>query len=292
MVMLPLCIAMLPACPAGADESGAKSDTVRAMTFNIRMNTPADGKNAWPHRKESVVSVIRDFKPDFLGVQEATPEQVAFLRDALSEYGMLSRSREKDPNRGEACSVFYRKDRWKMDPDEQGTYWLSDTPDEPASITWGNACTRIVTWAKFHEIATGKPVYFINTHFDHRSAGARRKSAALLRERIAELPTEVPVILLGDFNASETSRSMQTLRGKPEGTGLRLVDTFRVVHPSAKKVGTFNGFAGRENGPKIDHIFVREGTAVSDVTIVRTHREGRYPSDHFPVTAVVRLPSK
>lgn len=288
MILPSLLLTILVAMPCKASEETEK-DLVRVMTFNIRYNTPADGENAWPHRKEFVLDVIREFRPDFLGLQEALPEQVAFLREALSEYGLLSRSREKDPNEGEACSVFYLKQRWVIDPLEQGTYWLSDTPDEPASITWGNACTRIVTWARFTQIDTGRPLVFINTHFDHRSAGARRASAVMLRDRIAAFPDSAPVVLVGDFNASETDDSMRILREKPASEAAPLVDSYRAVHPSEEKVGTFNGFAGTDTGAKIDHIFVRGGAKVIDAAIIRVQRDGRYPSDHFPVTATIRL---
>jgi endonuclease/exonuclease/phosphatase family metal-dependent hydrolase len=68
------------------------------------------------------------------------------------------------------------------------------------------------------------------------------------------------------------------------------VDSFRARHPDAKEVGTFNGFKiGQTAGEKIDFVFVEPGTDVLDAAIVRTSRDGRYPSDHFPVTARVRF---
>jgi endonuclease/exonuclease/phosphatase family metal-dependent hydrolase len=63
-----------------------------------------------------------------------------------------------------------------------------------------------------------------------------------------------------------------------------------VRHPGAEEVGTFNGFTiGQTAGEKIDFVFVEPGTDVLDAAIVRTSRDGRYPSDHFPVTARVRF---
>jgi endonuclease/exonuclease/phosphatase family metal-dependent hydrolase len=47
----------------------------------------------------------------------------------------------------------------------------------------------------------------------------------------------------------------------------------------------FNNVAG----DKIDYVFVEPETEVLDAAIVRTARDGRYPSDHFPVTARIRL---
>ena len=67
----------------------------------------------------------------------------------------------------------------------------------------------------------------------------------------------------------------------------RLRDSFRVVHPEEVEVGTFNGFEGRTAGPKIDAILVSGSWNVESAAIVRTSRDGRYPSDHFPVVATL-----
>jgi endonuclease/exonuclease/phosphatase family metal-dependent hydrolase len=75
-----------------------------------------------------------------------------------------------------------------------------------------------------------------------------------------------------------------------EGGDLR--DTFRVKHPDASPVGTFTGFKpGQITGEKIDYVFASSEWDVVDAQIVRTSRNERYPSDHFPVTATLRLRS-
>jgi endonuclease/exonuclease/phosphatase family metal-dependent hydrolase len=53
-------------------------------------------------------------------------------------------------------------------------------------------------------------------------------------------------------------------------------------------VGTFHGFRGGEEGDKIDAVLRGPGWEVVEAEIVRDHRDGRYPSDHYPVTAVLR----
>ena len=68
------------------------------------------------------------------------------------------------------------------------------------------------------------------------------------------------------------------------------MDTFRALHPDEKQAGTFTGFEPDQlDGPKIDYVLVQPGTEVLSAAIVRTARDGRYPSDHFPVLARVRL---
>jgi endonuclease/exonuclease/phosphatase family metal-dependent hydrolase len=49
------------------------------MTYNIRMDTVNDGKNQWHLRKDRVIGLIRHYKPDLLGVQEALPQQMAIM---------------------------------------------------------------------------------------------------------------------------------------------------------------------------------------------------------------------
>ena len=97
---------------------------------------------------------------------------------------------------------------------------------------------------------------------------------------------------MGDLNVGEDNSVISYLKGERELTGstpVRMVDTFRARHPDEQTVGTFNGFEGRVNGPKIDYIFVSPDILTLDASIVRTSREGRTPSDHFPVTAQLRL---
>ena len=69
-----------------------------------------------------------------------------------------------------------------------------------------------------------------------------------------------------------------------------LRDSFRVAHPDEGEVGTFTGFTlGNTRGEKIDHVFVGPDIDVLDAAILRSSVAGRYPSDHFPVTATIRM---
>ena len=265
---------------------------VKVMSFNIRYGSANDGPNSWPQRRELVADTIRSYGPDFLGTQEALANQVDYLRKQFTQYGCMAVYREKVPKTGEACALYYRRERWRLDPEQQGTFWLSEKPDVRGSKSWKTACTRIVTWGRFIEKTNdggeqNKPraVYVYNTHFDHRSKLAREKSAEMIARRIAERRHKDPVVLMGDLNAGESSRPIEYLTGRVAGSPFKLVDTFRVLHPEAENTGTFCAFKGRTSGAKIDYIFVLPGTKVLAARIVHDNRDGRYPSDHFPVTA-------
>jgi endonuclease/exonuclease/phosphatase family metal-dependent hydrolase len=260
------------------------------MTFNIRYGTAPDGDDAWPHRRELVLRVVRDFDPHVLGVQEALKFQLDAIEQELRQYGRIGVGRDDGGEAGEYSAILY--DRRRLAPLDQGTFWLSDTPEVPGSTTWGNRITRIATWARFADRTSGANFYVFNTHFDHESQPSRERSALLVLERIAARPPPAePIVLMGDFNAGEDNPAFQTLltfrRGASDAT--RFVDTFRAVHPSVTNVGTFHGFRGAAGGAKIDAILVSPEWAALDAAIVRTSENGRYPSDHFPVTATLRL---
>ena len=280
---------LLAACavqdPAVESESGELN--VRVLSFNIRYGTALDGMDAWPYRKELVYDVIRRQDSDFVGLQEALRFQIDAIRESVPGYDEVGVGRDDGRQAGEYSAILYKSDRWRAV--DSGTLWLSDTPDDPGSMTWGNEITRIVTWARFVEEESGRAVQVFNTHFDHISQPSRVKSAELLASRIASREPADPVIVTGDFNAGEGNPAILYLKNTANESPV-LVDTFRALHPDADAVGTGGGFEGRRDGPKIDYVFAEPDARVREAGIIRDSRNGRYPSDHFPVYAEIALP--
>jgi endonuclease/exonuclease/phosphatase family metal-dependent hydrolase len=281
---------------ADAAASDANGLELHVMTFNIRYGTANDGDNSWDNRKDMVCNVLRRHDPDIVGLQEALHFQIDYIRAALPKYGEIGVGREDGKTQGEYSAILYRKDR--MDVNESGTFWLSDTPTIPGSKSWGNQITRICTWGRFSLKESSKPFYLFNTHLDHQSQLSREKSVVLLDERIATRRHPDPVIVTGDFNAGEDNPAIRFLKREVPlpvnvyGTASCsevFVDTFRVLHPNDTEVGTFNAFKGDHSGEKIDYILVQPGRMVLDAAILYDNDNGRYPSDHFPVMAKLSL---
>ena len=253
------------------------------MSFNVRFAS-TNQPNAWADRRPIMKECLRKTDPDIIGTQETTYLQVTDLAEDLPDYNWIGLGRDGG-SRGEFMAVYYRKDRFK--PLEFDHFWLSDTPDRIGSSTWGNQNRRMVTWIKFLDRKSGQQFYFFNTHFDHKIQEAREKSATLVRERITGLNTSLPVILTGDFNApggKNKAYSILTENGF-------MTDTWN----SAKKrvndtIGTFNDFK-KENpgGPRIDWILTRNGVSCDRIEIVTFNRDGKYPSDHFPLLTELNL---
>src|SRR5678816_125140 len=83
----------------------AQENALQVMTFNIRLNTPRDGVNAWPNRKEKVAAQVLFHEPHLLGVQEALPEQMQDLQQLLPRYKFIGVGREDGKNRGEFSAI-------------------------------------------------------------------------------------------------------------------------------------------------------------------------------------------
>lgn len=279
--MLNLYASLFLLCCLALSTSLAKAEeAVRVMTFNIRYGTAPDGDDCWPHRKNLVLKVISDFEPHLLGLQEALRGQLDEIAVAFPQYVAIGVGREADGN-GEYSSILYDRRRFDLLGGE--TFWLSETPNKRGSHNWGNELPRICTWARLVDRTTGKILHVLNTHWDHQSQSARVGSGRLIAEHIAKLPPEEPVILMGDFNVGPANEARQPF------AVLGLRESYLVLHPEGQNIGTFNGFQGTTSGEKIDAVFVNDRWDVLEADIVRTQRDGRYPSDHFPVTATLEV---
>ena len=268
---------------AGAGAAAAEPVELRVMTFNIRYGTAADGADAWDRRRALLIETIRSYDPAVLGVQEALRFQLDEIGADFPGMKEVGVGRDDGAEAGEYSSILYDGSRFALR--EHGTYWLSDTPGVPGSMTWGNRYPRLVTWALLHDTAADLTFYVLNTHWDHESQNARERSAAQVVDWLAASVGDRPVVVMGDFNAGESNPAFRALLDADRRVRLR--DSFRDVYPGAGGVGTYHAFTGDRTGEKIDAVLVSPAWEVVDAAIVRTNRAGRYPSDHFPVTATL-----
>lgn len=259
----------------------AQHTVITVATYNLRYNTPQDGINAWPHRREAVKALVRYHEFDIFGTQEALADQIADLA-SMGEYGHVGVGRDDGKAAGEHSAIFFLKERFALQ--QHGDFWLSETPDRP-SLGWdAKCCNRITSWARLRDGQTGKTFFVFSTHFDHEGVVARRESAKLLVRRINEIAGESPVICVGDFNATPGSEPILTMQG-----ALRDAYAVSLAAPYGP-VGTYNGF--KLDAPminRIDYIFVSPNVKVLRYAVLSDSVDGRYPSDHHPVVARISL---
>ena len=274
-----------PGTPTGESTPGTRTRTptatprwdagvIRAMSFNIRYDSPTDDP-PWSDRRERVVDAIDGVEPDVVGLQEALPHQLSYLRDNLDGYDWYGVGRYGGDD-GEHTPVGWRSDRFEAV--DRGTFWLSGTPDEPGSVSWGVDLPRIASWV---DLASGNDTRFrvYSTHFSHVSAEARANSSTLLRERIEDRSLDGQMsVLLGDFNMEPDSTAHQEL------TRSVIVDARQVAAEVEGPEGTFQeGLGSGAPGRRIDYVFLPVNVSVARFRTLAPAETLR--SDHLPVVA-------
>ena len=262
-----------------------RGQTVKIITYNLRLDIATDGDNQWDKRKEYLASQVNFYEPDFMGVQEALPQQLTFLDAALAQYDHVGAGREDGKSKGEHSAIYYNSKKYEVV--QQGTFWLSPTPDKP-SKGWDAAYNRVCTYGLFQEVITKKQIWVFNTHFDHVGNTARVESAKLILQKIKELNQQnLPFVLTGDFNLEDNSESIQLIASQ-------LNDSKRVAKQVFGPDGTFNNFEfTKPVTTRIDYIFTpKTGVIVNKYAVLSDSKNCRYPSDHLPVYVELTLAKK
>jgi endonuclease/exonuclease/phosphatase family metal-dependent hydrolase len=252
---------------------------MRVMTCNIRTSTATDGDDHWERRKAFCVSAILDREPDVFGVQEAHEDQLIYMKAALPGYEAYGLPDEPG-GRNAVDTIFYRRERF--DPLAQGGYWLSETPHVPGSSSWGSRCVRLANWVRLIDRESGVEFRYVNTHLDHVSQPAVEGQARILNEDASSYDSGYAQFLTGDMNANASHPGIQAF------LDAGWTDTYSAVHGELDPCNTFHKFAGTAHegaSGKIDWVFCRGNVDVKGSEIVMDSQGGRFPSDHYFVSA-------
>lgn len=281
LTILLLSITFISCQPKTILNTMGNASTLSLMTYNIRLDVAADGENAWSNRKDLVSAQIQFYAPDIMGVQEARPNQMADLANALSNYKTIGTGRD-GPNKGEFSAIFYNTDKFTIA--KENTFWLSETP-EKFSKGWDAAYPRICTYGLFTSRTTNKQFWVFNTHLDHVGHEAQLQGIQLIIEKINTLNTDnLPVFLMGDFNVEPSSELVMMLKKT-------MTDSKSAAKTVFGSDGTFNGFKVTEPvARRIDYIWLSgSDLEVKRYGVLSSVIDLRYLSDHFPVMVEVVL---
>lgn len=264
--------------------AGFAQADLKVMSYNIRLDVKSDGENWWEVRKDKVAGLINYYEPDFAGLQEVLHRQLVYLKDSLRGYDYIGVGRDDGKEAGEYSCIFYKKDLYTLV--EQSTFWLSPTPDQP-SKGWDAALNRVCTYGLFKSKQSKELFWVFNTHFDHMGKQARLESAKLIVQKIAELNAKknYPVIVTGDFNSKPEEDPAQYMMSKMRNCR----HYSQLVYGPAD---TWNGFKfGEKPSGCIDYIFTShyKYISVSKFATITDSYDMKYPSDHFPVMATIRI---
>lgn len=298
---------------------GAKAaGDLDVMTFNLRSAVVEEVNKGKDYdkegRREAIAGAILNELPDLIGTQENVEWQGADLWTDLDKaghrYDRYGEMRECDTDKStcgdqfETVGIYWNPKR--LTKEDAGDFWFCNSFLTPRKYCrdwgpgpdwktreWAAGSPRMATWIRFLDTETKKRFYAVNTHLDNAAWQAREHGIAVVRDTMAQLNKEnLPVILTGDFNSGRYEYPHKI----PEDAGYR--DAWNAA---AKKGEEYETFRADINQPPVlgtrvmDYIFTKtNGGAAAPVSAaavsIYKHSNGRYPSDHTPVLARVRLP--
>lgn len=286
LILLATVIALAVSC--------APKDVICVMSYNIRQSGAKDGENCWENRKPATDAMINSLKPDLIGTQELCLDQLEYIVDKCPAYDYVGVGRDNGIHKGEHMAIFYLRSKFELL--DSRTIWLSETPDT-VSYGWDAACRRTATITYLRHKPTGKDLYFVNTHLDHKGLVAQKEGLALIVSYIDSLNTTgAPMLLTGDFNVIPSNPALEDLN-------LRMKSARNFAEVSDKR-GSFNGWkkplaeAALGDNLKgydpekltIDYIYYSGFSSCPKFeTVTTTFADVPFISDHYPVRAYLKF---
>ncbi len=311
---------------------------VKVASFNVggvSTDAQASGDHrTWRIRRPVVVAEILSSRPDVLGVQEANqssiyPANVDYgvnqymdLKGALvaqgGHYALTNTYAYNCANSASSVNCVYTNRGASQD---NRILYNTDTVTlvKQGSVKYAHQTagknTRYLAWAIVKMKATGKQLFFANTHLDPYTESVRRAEWDEVIANTKRLAGGLPVVSVGDYNTSKFSSYAATYlpKMKAAGYGDLLGQTYAtpLSHPRAAVldrawVNSFNDY-GRDArgysyedgqnriGNNIDWIFATNSLPVkawlTAAPINRTTFQlvGVIPSDHFLIQATLTL---
>lgn len=252
------------------------------ISTNIRFDNPADGQNAWTHRRDLLASTLLKHRPDIIATQEGRFQQLKDFEELLTDFQIVDTHRSWIKER--MYPSFYLRNG-SCELLKSDDLWLSETPEVAGSLSFGSSFPRLMTWVRVQPKNTELNFFIVNTHLDHVKPLTRIEQTKVLVQEISRRKgSEGRLIIMGDFNEGPQGEVRDIiLKAFPE-----LIDPWKLFHSHEET--SHHAFSGEcQNGSRIDWILVDKTLEVKDFFLEKLDREGRYPSDHFPMVCRLRL---
>ncbi|MDO6801470.1 endonuclease/exonuclease/phosphatase family protein [Wenyingzhuangia sp. 1_MG-2023] len=265
---------------------------VKVLSANIRVALQEDEiKNVgWSSRKDLVFKVIKNQNPDIICLQEVIEIQNNDFKKAFKKFKAIGyEGPEMDPYKDGSYHkiaknpILYNQQKYELVA--AGQYWLSDTPQIAGSMAWNTSRARNVNWVRLVEKSTGKQFRVLNTHLDHKSIKAKEHQIKMIIEEANQYQQKFPQILAGDFNSDQGTTVVKIIKNYWK-------DSYGVLHENKDSGFTAHGFQGNQFKSikgKIDFIFYKGSITPLDASVIKDDFKGKYPSDHYFITAELSI---
>lgn len=252
------------------------------ISCNIRFDNPADGQNAWPHRRDFLAGTLLQHSPAIIATQEGRFHQLMELKDLLKDFFIVDNHRSWIGERMYPTIFLLEK---YFEFLGSGDVWLSETPTVAGSRSFDSAFPRLMTWAQVQMKDSEQKFLIINTHLDHIKSSTRVEQVKVLAREVKRLwDKQSQLLILGDFNDSPVSEVRQLLLQEFPG----LQDAWKLFHQHEET--SHHAFMGElDNGSRIDWILLDQKITVTDCQMDKSVKKGHFPTDHFPIVCKIKL---
>jgi endonuclease/exonuclease/phosphatase family metal-dependent hydrolase len=271
------------------------TDCLRVLTFNLLTLESAFGQE----RHEVVRRLLPDLRPDLIALQEVTrsPDVDQAFELLGPRFATVDLPGWTPQHVGECIAS-----RWPL-----GEVFTLDRPiirDEEDGPRAAAVAVEVLAPPPIGRVLAVHHKGAYQLQLEHVREQQALATARFVEDLVPDRP-DVPVVLMGDFNAGPDAASLRFLTGKQSlaGISVRYEDAWQAVH--ADEPGhTFTprnplvraGQMPLERGRRIDHIMTRSGPhgPLLDVANCRLVFDqavnGVWASDHFGVMAELRRP--
>ncbi len=243
-------------------------------------------------RMPAIIEMIKGEKPDILGLQEVKVLEgwdAFFESDSWKEVlnGVDEMYDGYRPT-GQTNGILYNPEVFEAS--NTGFFYLGEDHTLSGTANSWDDYQRTAVYATLLHKASGRYIFFVNTHYPLNLDGCK-KSSALVEERIAALnANKYPVMVIGDFNQVLSSGAFEAFK-----QSMRDARTYADSYYSEdnKNLYTYNAFGDASAvRNKVDHIWYSHPsldakyyeTLTQEIT---KYGEVDYLSDHYPISAVI-----
>ena len=260
----------------------------RLGSYNLRMgHLDTDEDNKWSVRRPRLMESIRRQAFDVAGLQEVNSLMQSDLEEEFGGiYNFWFFSPYSQDGVGDkAHGIMFRSSEFLIS--EKRFFWASDTPDV-CSVTdigpKGNyrrgGCCAVLT-----HISSGIRFFLMCSHACYNDEPNARYASVYQAMESRYNPERLTSFFVGDLNTSPDSEASRAYRRYWN-------DACLTVERSSRTglLNTYNDYDCPLGISRIDYLYYRGG----GIDVVSYNCDGslyggKYASDHFPVTAVVRI---
>ena len=191
---------------------GQIGSTLNVMTFNLLRDLRDDPKWIWEKRQHLIAEIIRDYRPDLIGIQESIDPMLDPLMPTLPEYTLIKMPCEPKLRQETYGGEFiYRTGRFDI-LDAQLYFF---PPAEPVAGQFQEGTKPTVrrggTLVTLRDKESGKTVCAFSSHVEHSSPPINLASCEMLKKRLLALPPDALIFVMGDFNITRGTPSWKAL---------------------------------------------------------------------------------